>query len=77
MSYVDNVQNSLCFDLVAKERIITLFFLRPAENYLLTTLQFPFSSLLKFRQPHFISSTVLEGWLRIYNIEISLCYANN
>lgn len=25
MSYADNVQNSLCFDLVAKERIIILF----------------------------------------------------
>lgn len=60
MNYVDNVQNSLCFDLVAKERIITLF-LRPAENYLLTTLQFLFSSLLKISESHFISSTVLEA----------------
>lgn len=60
MSYVDNVQNSLCFDLVAKERIIILF-LRPAENYLLTTLQFSFSSLLKMSQSHFVSSIALEG----------------
>lgn len=60
MSYVDDVQNSLCFDLVAKERIITLF-LSPAEDYLLTTLQFLFSFLLKISRSHFISSTVLEG----------------
>lgn len=60
MSYVDDVQNSLCFDLLAKERIITLF-LSPAEDYLLTTLQFLFSFLLKISRSHFISSTVLEG----------------
>lgn len=60
MSYVDDVQNSLCFDLVAKERIITPF-LRPAENCHLTTLSFSLSSLLKISQSHFISSTVLEA----------------